>query len=209
VKLPAVALVETLLVACPLLGACLQLGACASSPPLHYYTLTGMPAPSRLTVPPDSVPVRIDRVTIPTELDRSQIVRRLDATQLQIVENDRWAAPLDETIRRVLSDDLAARLPPGTVANPNEPSNGEKRQSLAVDISEFYGDPTCTVTLRASWTLKQSGSQSLHGDEETKGSAPGGCTGAGTIPAAMSQALGQLSDLIAAAVSGSGVRRAQ
>ena len=176
---------------------------------MHYYTLTETPAPSRLTVPENTVPVRLDRVTIPTELDRSQIVRRVGPTQLQIVENDRWAAPLDETIRRVLSNDLAARLPAGVVANPNEPSIGEKRQSLAVDISEFYGDASCTVTLRAAWTLKQSDSQSLHGDADVRGSEQDGCSGSGTIPAAMSQALGQLSDQIAAAVSGAGVQRAQ
>jgi uncharacterized lipoprotein YmbA len=197
VKLPAVTAVCTTLV------------ACASSPPMHYYTLTEVSAPSRLAIPQGTVPVRLDRVTIPTELDRSQIVRRLDSTQLQIVENERWAAPLDETIRRVLSNDLAARLPQGAVANPNEPSVGEKRQSLAVDFSEFYGDPTCTVTLRASWTLKRSESNSLHGEEEVTASPPDGCKGAGSIPAAMSQALGKLSDLIAAAVSGPGVRRAQ
>lgn len=188
-KLPAVAVVGTLLV------------ACASSPPMHYYTLTETPGSGRLSVPGDAVPVRIDRVTIPTELDRSQIVRRIGPTQLQIVENDRWAAPLDETIRRVLSNDLAARLPRGAVANPNEPSVGEKRQSLAVDISEFYGDPGCAVTLRASWTLKLSDSQTLHGDEETHGVSDTGCKDAGTIPAAMSQALGQLSDRISAAMS--------
>jgi uncharacterized protein len=197
VKLPAIAVGSTLLV------------ACASSPPMHYYTLTEAPAPSRLAIAEGAAPVRVDRVTIPTELDRSQIVRRLGATQLQIVENERWAAPLDETIRRVLSNDLAARLPQGAVANPNEPSVGEKRQSLTIDFAEFYGDPACTVTLRASWTLKQSDSNSLHGEEQATGSPPEGCKGAGSIPAAMSQALGKLSDLIAAAVSGPGVRRAQ
>jgi uncharacterized lipoprotein YmbA len=183
-----------------------MLVACASSPPMHYYTLTEMPAPSRLTVPEGVDPIRLDRVTIPTELDRSQIVRRLDSTQLQIVEEVRWAAPLDETIRRILSNDIAARLPAGAVANPNEPFAGEKRQSLAVDFSEFYGDPACAVTLRATWTLKPTG---LHGSEETKASPQSGCKGAGSIPEAMSQALGQLSDLIAAAISGPGVRRAQ
>jgi uncharacterized lipoprotein YmbA len=168
---------------------------------MHYYTLTEAPASGRRSVPDNMVPIRLDRVTIPTELDRSQIVRRLDPTQLQIVEGDRWAAPLDETIRRVLSDDLAARLGPGTVANPNEPSIGEKRQTLTVDISEFYGDPTCAVTLRAAWTLKQSDSKSVHGTEETRAAADGACAGASTIPAAMSQALGQLSDRIAAALA--------
>ena len=176
---------------------------------MHYYTLTEVPASSRMAVPENTVPVRLDRVTIPTELDRSQMVRRVGPTQLQIVENDRWAAPLDETIRRVLSNDLAARLPAGAVANPNEPAIGEKRQSLAVDISEFYGDQSCTVTLRAAWTLKQSDTQSLHGDEEAKATAQDGCNGSATIPGAMSQALGQLSDRIAAVVSGTGVRRAQ
>jgi len=197
VKLPGVAIVGALLV------------ACASSPPMHYYTLTEVLAPSRLTLPEGMDPIRLDRVTIPTELDRSQIVRRLDSTQLQIVEDVRWAAPLDETIRRTLSNDIAARLPQGAVANPNEPSVGEKRQSLAVDFSEFYGDTGCAVTLRAAWTLKQSDSNSLHGSEETKASPQGGCKGAGSIPEAMSQALGQLSDLIAASISGPGVRRAQ
>jgi len=197
VKLPGVAVVGTLLV------------ACASSPPMHYYTLTETPAASRLTGPEGMTPIRLDRVTIPTELDRSQIVRRLDSTQLQIVEDVRWAAPLDETIRRILSNDIAARLPEGAVANPNEPSVGEKRQSLTVDFSEFYGDSGCAVTLRAAWTLQQSDSINLHGSEQTKASAQGGCQGAGSIPEAMSQALGQLSDLIAAAISGPGVRRAQ
>jgi uncharacterized protein len=168
---------------------------------MHYYTLTEAPASAPLPAPDSTVPIRIDRVIIPTELDRSQIVRRLDPTRLQIVEGDRWAAPLDETIRRVLSNNLAARLPAGAVANPNEPSIGEKRQSLAVDISEFYGDSTCAVTLRAAWTLQQSDAQTLRGTEEITASADGSCAGAGPIPAAMSRALGQLSERIATAVS--------
>ena len=174
---------------------------CASSPPMHYYTLTEIPAPARLTTAADALPVRLDRVTIPTELDRSQLVRRIDATRLQIVENDRWAAPLDDTIRRVLSDDLAARLPADMVANPNEPSVGEKRQSLSVDIQEFYGDSACAVTLRAAWVLKQPDAQSSRGTEEAKVPAGGDCSGAGTLPAAMSKALAQLSDRIATAVA--------
>jgi uncharacterized lipoprotein YmbA len=168
---------------------------------MHYYTLTEVPAAARLSVADDTVPIRLDRVTIPTELDRSQLVRRIDATRLQIVENDRWAAPLEDTIRRVLSGDLAARLPPNMVANTNEPSIGEKRQSLSVDITEFYGDAGCTVTLRAAWVLKQPDSQSSRGTEETRVPANGDCSGTGALPTAMSQALAQLSDRIAAAVA--------
>jgi len=99
---------------------------------MHYYTLTEVAAATRLSAADSTMPIRLDRVTIPTELDRAQLVRRIDATRLQIIEGDRWAAPLDDTIRRVLSGDLAARLPVSMVANPNEPSVGEKRQSLSV-----------------------------------------------------------------------------
>jgi len=168
---------------------------------MHYYTLSETPSGTRLTTPPDMVPVRLDRVTIPNELDRSQIVRRIDPTQVQIVESDRWAAPLDDMIRRVLSDNLAARLPANLVADPNEPSAGEKRQSLSVDIQEFYGDTNCAVTLRAAWALKQPDSHSSRSNEEVR--IPGGnnCSGAASLPAAMSQALEQLSDRIATAIA--------
>lgn len=187
---------RTLAALAPLLAA-----GCASSPPLHYYTLTQVPAAIRLTTADNTLPVRLDRVTIPTELDRSQLVRRIDATRLQILDSDRWAAPLEDTIRRVLSDDLAARLPPNAVANPNEPSVVEKRQSLSVDIEEFYADAACTVTLRAAWVLKQPDSQSTRGREETRVSGRGDCAGAGSVPGAMSQALGDLSDRIATAIA--------
>jgi uncharacterized protein len=181
--------------------ALLVVGSCASSPPMHYYTLSEVPAATRLTSVDNTMPVRVDRVTIPAELDRAQLVRRVDATRLQIVENDRWAAPLEDTIRRVLSDNLAARLPPNMVANPYEPSVGEKRQSLSVDIAEFYGDPTCAVTLRAAWVLKQPDMRSSRGTEEAHVPGGGNCTGSAGLPAAMSQALGELSDRIAAAVA--------
>lgn len=178
----------------------LVIGSCASSPPMSYYTLSEVPATARLTVAGSTVPVRLDRVTIPAELDRSQLVRRVDATRLQIVENDRWAAPLEDTIRRVLSNDLATRLPVNMVANPYEPSVGEKRQSLSVDIEELYGDSTCAVTLRAAWVLKQPDMQSSRGTEETR-VASDNCAGSAALPAAMSQALAQLSDRIAAAIA--------
>ena len=175
-------------------------GGCASSTPLHYYTLTEVPASTRLSTPEGTVPVRLDRVTIPTELDRSQLVRRIDATRLQIIDGERWAAPLEDTIRRVLSGDLAARLPAGAVANPNEPSIGEKRQSLSVDIEEFYGDSRCAVTLRAAWVLKLPDLQSSRGVEDTR-VAGDDCASAAAVPGAMSQALAQLADRLAAAIA--------
>jgi uncharacterized lipoprotein YmbA len=168
---------------------------------MHYYTLSEVPGTARLDAAANTTPVRLDRVTIPTELDRAQIVRRIDATRLQIVENDRWAAPLDDTVRRVLSNELATRLPPNLIADPYEPSIGEKRQSLSVDVQEFYGDTACAVTLRAAWVLRSTDTQSSRGTEDIEIPSSGGCTGAASLPMAMSQALARLSDRIAAVIA--------
>ena len=129
------------------------LAGCASAP-VHYYTLSSVPPAGSATPLQLTAPLGLERVTVPTELDRMQLVRRLDSTRVQILDEHRWAAPLDDMMRRVLTEDLALRLGSGAIAEPNEPANGERRASLAVDIREMYGDVDCAVTLHAAWTLK-------------------------------------------------------
>jgi uncharacterized lipoprotein YmbA len=143
-------------------------------------------------------PIRLDRVTVPGELDRPEIVQRADANRLRISELDRWAAPLDDTIRRVLTADLAARLPPQAMLDPHQPFSGPQPTSLVVDIQDFYGDPSCTVTLRAAWTLKPARGEALAATEAVETPAAGPCPDA--LPATMSRALAQLSDRIAVAI---------
>jgi uncharacterized protein len=190
---------------CTVLAVALMAG-CASSPPVRYHILSERPADTQLTMPQDMIPVRLDRLTIPTELDRSQIVRRIDSTRVQISEDDRWAAPLEDMIRRILTSDLAARLPPGQVADPNEPaSTGERRQSLSVDIEEFYGNGACEVTLRAAWVLKRPDLPAVRGRELVRVPADNGCSGAAALPAPMSQALAMLSDRLASVIARGGL----
>ena len=179
------------------------LAACASSPPVRFYTLSDT-APE--ATPPGGVgAITISGVTIPGEIDRPEVVRRSSANQLNISELDRWAAPLDETIRRVLTDDIARRVP--------TPAPGPQH-SVSVDIHEFYGDGSCDVTLRVVWTLKESGVQSATGQAAHGGQAAGPVRSGSedirvpssgscpvTLPETMSIALGRLSDRIIAAVA--------
>lgn len=186
--------------------------ACASSPPMRFYTLTSIDPESHPQVSPNTTPVRITRVTLPGELDRAQLVQRIDPTRLQIDDQDRWAAPLDDMIRRVLSADLAARLSSNLVLDANEPAEDQRVQALALDIHDFYADAGCTVTLQATWILtppqrpagKDEGSQTTHARqarEQTQVPASGACSGAASVPGTMSRALALLSDRIAAAVA--------
>ena len=95
-----------------LAGVCL-LSACQSSPPTHYFALIAVAPTAAPPAPvPAQIPIRVERITIPGELDRLELVRRSTSNRLQIATFDRWAAPLDDMIRRVVAADLAARLAP-------------------------------------------------------------------------------------------------
>jgi hypothetical protein len=187
----------------PVIAALTLIGACSSNPPMHFYTLSD-------TAPEAAAPagvgwVRIVNLTIPGELDRPELVRRDGPNQLSIAGFDRWAAPLDETIRRALSDDIARRVP--------APVPGQQ-YSVSVEIREFYGDSACNVSLRAAWTVKPShpeGARSANAapaspvpaspvpvSEEIHVPSSGSCPA--TLAATMSVALGQLSDRIIAGV---------
>jgi uncharacterized protein len=188
-----------------LLGSSL-LVACGSSPPQRYYTLQAVAlstgtAPAAVA-PENQIVVRIEPIVIPPELDRVELVSRGGPYRVHIADSDRWAAPLDDQIRRTLNDDLAARLPANLVADPNEPATQEPRRLLSIAVIEFYADGQCGATLRANWTLRGPSAESQHGSEQFKPHDAVSCM-AGTpaaLAAAMSAALGTLSERLAAVI---------
>lgn len=185
--------------------ASILLAACGSSPPLRYYTLQPVAvSASSATAAPGANPVvvRIEPVVIPPELDRLELVSRGGPYRVRIADSDRWAAPLDDQIRRTLNDDLAARLPAHLVADPNEPASKEPRRLLSVAIIEFYADDECGAVLRADWTLHGPKDESQRGSERLNTHDAVSC-GAGTpagIAAAMSAAVGAFSERLAAVI---------
>jgi uncharacterized lipoprotein YmbA len=191
---------------CSLLLICCVGSGCGTSPATRYYTLTSV-APSvgptaSAPAPSNPVPVRLEPVVIPAELDRLELVRQDGPYRVHIADFELWAAPLDEQIRRILSDDLATRLPPHLVADPNEPSGDEPRRLLSVAITQFYADANCTVTLRADWTLRGPKGARERGSESMESPGRGPCMDAvsSAMPAAMSGTLALLADRLAAAI---------
>ena len=181
-----------------LAGACV-LAACQSSPPTHYFAMTEIAPTAPRASWPDQIPIRIERVTIPGELDRLEFVRRSTSNQLQIATFDLWAAPLEGMIRRVIAADLAARLAAGAMARDNEPAAGEPRRHLYIDVQEFSGDEHGAVTLHAAWLIHTPNAPSERGAEEIKVEASN--ASADALAAAMSRALADLADRIAAALA--------
>jgi len=179
------------------LSSCL-LSACGSSPPTRFYALSEVAPTSTSAVSGDAnaVPVRVEPVAIPAELDRLELVHHTGPNQVQVSDFDRWAAPLDEQIRRVLSEDLSARLPAGWVTDPNEPSTGDPRRRLSIEIGRFEANEGCAVTLHASWTLRAAhAGSSRSGVERIDVPATSPCPA--SLAAAMSRALAALADRLA------------
>lgn len=174
------------------------LTACGASAPIRYYTLQPVAATTSPVPAGSGVPLRLEPVTIPAELDRPGLVVRAAPYRLDISDSDRWAASLEDQIRRVLSDDLAMRLPARSVVDPLEAASSEPRRLLSVAIVEFYVDASCATLLRADWSLRGPDGAGGRGSERVQVPGSGSCSGA--VAAAMSAALGQLADRLAAAV---------
>jgi len=188
------------------------LSACGESPPMRYYTLRSIaPAASSAasagaTAAMGGARVRLESVALPPELDRLEIVSRAGPYRVQISDFDRWAAPLEEQVRRTLSDDLAARMPTGLVVDPNEPATQEPRRLLSVAFGAFSADDNCEVAARIDWTLSIPHGDAVHGQEELQLPASMPCVGA--VPGAMSTALAQLADRLATGLLRAGVLEA-
>jgi len=177
----------------------LTLAACASSPPTRFFALDPVPGGGGAADHTAGKAVKIDAVHIPPALDRNSMVRGESDNQLQISSQDRWAGDLGEMIRRVLTQNLASRLPSGMVIAPESPAPPSAR-GLVVDILTFQPQGG-EVVLDADWTLLE-GTQSnpvlrrsVHLTAASASSAQGEA-------AAMSALLGQLADGIAAAIGG-------
>jgi uncharacterized lipoprotein YmbA len=127
------------------------LSACGSSPKTHYYTLAVAEEPVSRA---DTVrfPVTVAEVRLPASLDRREMVRQTGANTVDISDQNRWEAPLGDLIRRVLSQDLAVRLPRGRVALPDSALSPDTAQ-LVLSIAQFGPDANGRVVLDGSWSL--------------------------------------------------------
>jgi uncharacterized lipoprotein YmbA len=180
--------------AAPLLALVIPLNGCGSSPPSKFYVLTADPVPPPAAAGANTV--ALGRVTVPGALDRPQIARRRGANEIVFSEEERWAGPLDDMLRRVLAEDLAARLPAGVmlVESSAKPPPGA---TIALDVSRFDADESGTVTLAARWEAIGGNGTSLGAPRESTIVEPGSGKDAGSVVAAMSRAVAALAARIA------------
>jgi len=180
--------------------AVLLLVACASSPPTRFYTLepVGPRNPEPKTASID--PVKVYAVHVAPVLDRKEMLRADLDDDLVISSQDRWGASLDETIRRVLTQDLQTRLPVDTVIAPNLPAPDTAR-GVVLDILSFAPDASGRVVLACDWSLLEGSPPQPKLRKTVQLSEPVGDS-ASSQARVMSHLLGRLADRIAEVLTG-------
>jgi uncharacterized protein len=120
-----------------LVGLVLAAGAgaaCGSSPPSSFYALSAengvaQPAPVRT--------IKLRRPGIAGYLDRPEIVRKIVDHRLGVDDADRWAAPLDEMLGRVLAQDVEQRLTGTVVFTEDGAITADADVTLELDVRRF------------------------------------------------------------------------
>jgi uncharacterized lipoprotein YmbA len=164
---------------------------CGSSPPSTFYALS--PESGAVHAAPVRT-LKLRRPGIAGYLDRPEIVRRIVDHRLGLVDTDRWAAPLDEMLARVLAQDVEQRLQGSVVFTEDGAITADADLTIEIDLRRFDVGESGEVNLVAEIALEKGdghepvGARSVHLRE---------LPSAVTTPAllvAMSDLVGQLAD---------------
>jgi uncharacterized lipoprotein YmbA len=138
-------------------------------------------------------------VTVPAVVDRPQIVVNMGPNQVRMEEFNRWAAPLQSNIARVVADNLVLMLgtPRVTLSAPTLGADADYR--AAIEVQSFQSVPGEAAILDTVWAVRrtkdgkgETGRTTVRETVQEKGYD--------ALAAAHSRALARLSQDIATAV---------
>ena len=133
-----------------------SIGVGCTSAPVRYYTLT--PPPDK-TLPASETTLAIDVrvVHTPPQLNRSELMVRTGPTEVSLLENERWASPVNDEIKDAVRLELQRRLSRMTGLRP-----ASAKLTLDIDVQHFEAELGQYALLEASWsaTLSTTGQRS-------------------------------------------------
>lgn len=177
------------------------LAGCGHSAPTRYFSLDAVPPSAPLaTAKASMAPVQLGAVRVPASLDRPEIVAQDARYQVSVRDDDHWAAPFAQMIRRTLAQDLLARLPPGSFVLPGAPAPTGAR-GIVVTVLDLRANANGQMTFEGSWTLTAGEHATAVMTQEVSLTEPLSSSDSMAIAAALSRVLGQLADRIAAALA--------
>jgi uncharacterized protein len=125
---------------------------CASSPVTRFYTLSAANAPAATS---SNLSVVVGHVSVPAVVDRPQIVVTTGPNQVRPEEFNRWAAPLQNSIGRVIAENLVAMLGTPRVVLFSQTLGADVDYRAAIEVQRFESAPGEATTLDAVWTVSR------------------------------------------------------
>jgi uncharacterized lipoprotein YmbA len=128
-----------------------SVGVGCTSAPIRYYTLTP-PLDKTLPVLEMELAIDVRVVHTPPQLNRSELMVRAGPTEVKLLENERWASPLNDEIKDALRVELQRRL--GSMAGLRPTFT---KLTLDIDVQHLEADLGRYALLEVSWTATFSG----------------------------------------------------
>jgi uncharacterized lipoprotein YmbA len=141
--------------------------------------------------------IELRSIGIARYLERSQIVRSSENYRLDVIPNDWWGEPLDAMIGRTLARALTQRLPGSTVYLETGAISAQPDATVQVDVERLDQDAAGAIRLAAQFSVVRRVTET-HGVTIT---VPVRGPTTADLVAAMSDAIGQLADRIAASLA--------
>lgn len=164
-----------------------------ASPMSRFYTLNAANAPAAAS---SNLSMVVGPVSVPAVVDRPQIVVTAGPNQVRLEEFNRWAAPLQNSIARVVAENLVAMLGTPRVILFSQTLGGDTDYRAVIEVQRFESAPGEAATLDAVWTV----SRTKDGKSQTGRTTVREATsdkGYDALAAAHSRALARLSREIA------------
>ena len=171
-----------------------------ASPPSRFYSLSAATEPAATS---SNLSIAVGPVSVPAVVDRPQIVVNVGPNQVRLEEFNRWAAPLQNNIARVVADNLVLMLGTPRVILSEQLLSADADYRAAIDVQSFQSAPGEAALLDAVWSVRrakdgkaETGRTTVRETVQEKGYD--------ALAAAHSRALARLSRDIAAAVAALG-----
>jgi uncharacterized lipoprotein YmbA len=133
-----------------------SVGVGCTSAPVRYYTLT--PTPDKTLLASETIlPIDVRVVHTPPQLNRAELMARTGLTEVTLLENERWASPVNDEIKDALRLELQRRQGRMTGLRP-----AFTKLTLDVDVQHLEAELGRHALLEASWsaTLSATGQRS-------------------------------------------------
>src|ERR1700731_3861748 len=128
-----------------------SVGVGCTSAPVRYYTLTS-PPDKTLPVPEARLAIDVRVVHTPPQLNRAELMVRTGPTEVTLLENERWASPVNDEIKDAIRLELQRRLRRMTGLRPTF-----AKVMLDIDVQHLEAELGRYALLEASWSATSSG----------------------------------------------------